>query len=196
MAVVLLCTTFYLELLNAVCPNCNAEILSGVPSCNSCGTPVTSSGTGGFCSSCGTPLASKYSPCSKCGHVKTVFNPHVNPNHHNPPVNPNPHNPISTPGQFPMQYKSEGIALVLAIVFGLLCLCGIGHLYVGKIGKGVAILLGNIILLAVGIATIFVGIGFVLLILYLIVFIWQMIDAHKLCVEYNRYFHQCGRPPW
>ena len=29
----------------------------------------------GFCGQCGTPLASKYSPCPKCGYIKTKYEP-------------------------------------------------------------------------------------------------------------------------
>ena len=68
------------------CTNCNAILSPTSTSCPSCGSPrrsQSSGGTnaGGFCGSCGTALASKYSPCPKCGHVKTKFTP---PHQHSP----------------------------------------------------------------------------------------------------------------
>ena len=181
--------------LAEVCSNCNAPLSPGLPSCNSCGTPINQPRSGGFCSNCGNPLASKYSPCTKCGHTKTVFIPQVNQGNPNAPP---------APGLGPIGYKSEGTALVLAILLGLIMLNGIGHLYAGKIGKGVAILLGSIVLGSIGLVLIavvaiipfLIPVGIVLLIVYFVIFIWQIIDARKLCVEYNMYLHQYGRPPW
>ncbi len=66
-----------------------------------------------------------------------------------------------------------------------------------KTGKGVGILIGSIFLYWMGIVTVlFAGIGIVLLIVYFIVFIWQIIDARKLCVEFNMYLSTYGKPPW
>ena len=68
------------------CTNCNAILSPTSTSCPSCGSPRRSQSSGGanaggFCGSCGTALASKYSPCPKCGHVKTKFTP---PHQHSP----------------------------------------------------------------------------------------------------------------
>jgi len=93
-------------------------------------------------------------------------------------------------------YKSEGTTLVLSIVLGLLGINGVGHIYVGRIGKGVAILIGSIILYSIGIATVFFGVGIILLIIYFVVFIWQIIDSRNLCQEYNEYIRKTGNKPW
>jgi len=106
----------------------------------------------------------------------------------NPPQQPNPQTYAS--------YKSEGTTLVLAIILGILGINGVGHLYVSKVGKGVGILIGSLILLAVGLVTLFFGVGIILLIIYFIIFIWQIIDSRKLCQEYNNYLLNNGRPPW
>jgi len=93
-------------------------------------------------------------------------------------------------------YKSEGTTLVLSIVLGLLGINGVGHIYVGKIGKGVAILIGSIILYSIGIATVFFGVGIILLIIYFVVFIWQIIDSRNLCQQYNEHVRTTGNKPW
>lgn len=92
--------------------------------------------------------------------------------------------------------KSESTALVLSIILGLFGIQGIGHIYVGKVGKGVGILIGSFILFAAGIATVFVGIGIVLLIIYFVVYIWQIIDSRNLCRKYNDELEDTGEPPW
>ena len=165
------------------CANCGASVSPGSKICAACGTPQKSQKpSGGFCGSCGTPLIAKYSPCPNCGHVKTTFNPQPNPGNPNPPQYP------QQPG---VEYKSESTGLILSIVLGLFCLNGIGQIYAGKVGRGIAIMVGSWVLIVVGVLT--MGIG---LIAYLAIFIWQIFDTKKLCREYNEFFSLNGRPPW
>ena len=97
-------------------------------------------------------------------------------------------------------YKNEGVALILSIVIGLLGINGVGHIYVGKIGKGIFILIGSIILFGVGIGATITVIGAIvgvpMLIAYFIIFIWQIFDARKLCQQYNLYVRENGKSPW
>ena len=95
----------------------------------------------------------------------------------------------------PMGWKSESTTLLLAILPGLICVFGIGHLYLGVIGKGVVILIAGFVLLIVGIATAAFGIGIVILILAIPLFIWQIIDSRKLCRQYNDYYEEFGKEP-
>ena len=97
----------------------------------------------------------------------------------------------STRYQRPPQWKSEGIAVVLTAVLGIFGFGGIGHLYLGKIGKGIAILVVGIILLVVTVVT--MGIGLVALIPFAI---WVVYDAYKQCKFYNAHLEQHGRAPW
>ena len=192
------------------CTNCNAILSPTSTSCPSCGSPRRSQSSGGtnacgFCGSCGTALASKYSPCPKCGHVKTTFAP--------PPqsgsfcggcggplaskFSPCPkcgHVKTTFNPAVPPQgglYKNEGTGLILSIVLGILGLCGIGQIYAGRVGRGIGIMIGVWILVAIGFAT--MGIG---LIAVLAVFIWQIFDTKKLCKEYNDFLASNGRAPW
>ncbi len=48
------------------------------------------------------------------------------------------------------EFKSEGTTLVLSIVLVIFGIAGVGHMYIGQVGKGVGILIGGIILLAIG----------------------------------------------
>jgi len=41
------------------------------------------------------------------------------------------------------QEKSEGVATVLAVLVGLVGVDGVGHMYGGRIGRGLAILFGD-----------------------------------------------------
>ena len=192
------------------CTSCGAIISTGSTTCASCGAPQrrqVSGGGGGFCGSCGTALISKNAPCPSCGHVKTTFSPQ--PQQASSGFcsscgaaligksttcmkcgyTKTKYNPM-TPPQGAL-YKNEGTALILSIVLGLFCLNGIGQIYAGKVGRGVAMLIVGIIVLIIGFAT--MGIG---LIAYLGFFIWQIFDTKNLCREYNEYFSQNGRPPW
>lgn len=167
------------------CSNCGSSILPNDITCNSCGSPQKQSASGGFCGNCGTTLASKLAPCSKCGHVKTTFAPSAN--YGTPPPN------YGTPSGIPlsMLYKNSGTALILSIVLGLFTFCGIGQIYVGRTGRGVAILIVGWVLLIIGVGT--MGIG---LLLYLGFFIWQVYDTNELCKKYNHMLSTSGQPPW
>ena len=79
----------------------------------------------------------------------------------------------------------------MSIILGFFGLCGIGQIYAGKVGRGVAMIIVGIVLVAVGFAT--MGIG---LIAYLALFIYSIIDSSKQCRIYNEYVNQNGRPPW
>ena len=204
------------------CTNCNAILSPTSTSCPSCGSPrrsQSSGGTnaGGFCGSCGTALASKYSPCPKCGHVKTTFAPpqsgsfcggcggplaskyspcpkcgHVKTTFAPPPQ-------YSSPGVQPQNflYKSSGTTNLLSILCSLLILTsGVGHLYLGQIGKGIGLMIGGWILLGVGIVTIMFGVGIIILIVWFVLWIYSMIDANKQCQIYNQFVSQNARAPW
>ena len=93
--------------------------------------------------------------------------------------------------QRPPEWKSMGVTMVLTIVLGIIGLGGIGHLYLGKIIKGIVLCIVGIILLIITILT--SGIGLIVLIPYAI---WVVYDSYKLCKRYNNDLEQTGRPPW
>lgn len=60
----------------------------------------------------------------------------------------------------PSDYKSEGATLVLSIVVGLFGIMGVGHLYIGKIRRGIIIMvIGFSLWTVVFIPFLFLGIG-------------------------------------
>jgi len=92
-------------------------------------------------------------------------------------------------------HKSESTTLILSLVFGLIGLNGVGHIYVGKVGKGISILIGSIIIFGAGFA--FLGSsGWFLFILYFLIFIWQITSSRKLCQYYNGYVSSTGNSPF
>jgi len=114
-------------------------------------------------------------------------------------------------------YKSEGTTVVLSIVVGLLGFMGIGHLYVGRVRRGVIILIiGLLSWTALFIPMVMLGmlaelkedtfdpeavmgmlVGFMVVgIGVLVLFIWQIFNSRKLCKEYNEYLEQHGKSPW
>ena len=95
----------------------------------------------------------------------------------------------------PGGWKSEGTTLLLAIILGILGLSGVGHLYLGVIGRGVGILIGGLVLLIVGTITTMFVVGIFILIAYIPLFIWQIIDARRLCRQYNDYYEEYGEDP-
>jgi hypothetical protein len=57
-----------------------------------------------------------------------------------------------------LPYKSPGTAALIAFIGGIFALLGIGHIYVGKVGKGIGILISGIIIAALLIIMIMMGI--------------------------------------
>ena len=109
-----------------------------------------------------------------------------------------------------VHYKSEHLTLVLAVVLGLISLQGVGHIYLGKVAKGVGILALSLLLFATWISYVtgaitkdsipqFVHFYFlpVVAMSYLGLYIFQILDSRKLCDSYNEYISEQGKqPPW
>ncbi len=174
--------------MSAKCLNCNAVVALGLTVCNSCGKPLkqANANTDSFCSSCGNILPSKYAACLNCGHSKTVVSAPPPPNQ-----NPNQQNPSMGIG-----YKNEGTGIILAAILGLFGLPGVGHMYIGRVGRGVAILIGSWILIIVGAVTLVFFIGIIFLVIYFVMFIWQILDVKQLCRRYNESIQSNNPPPW
>ena len=80
---------------------------------------------------------------------------------------------------------------------GLIGLQGIGYFYLGKIGKGIGYLVGSLALFIAAIVLItipspFMGIGAVCLVVYICMFVWQILDSWRLCRQYNDYYEEFG----
>lgn len=119
-----------------------------------------------------------------------------------------------------LPYKSPGTAALIAFIGGIFALPGIGHIYVGKVGKGIGILVLGLILY-VGTVLMTVSVGFlasleqtnsesvnasagigaigimlVLSVAYIVLFIWQIFNARKLAKKFNEGVKTTGKEPW
>lgn len=155
-----------------------------------------------FCSNCGEKLDSNVNieECPKC---HSALHEHSNHTQSAPRV----------VEQLP--YKSPGTAALIAFIGGLFALPGIGHIYVGKLGKGIGILIFGIVLVTllfvlayaialyvenslsdvsvgiwIPIVTAIFGIGYVAL------FIWQIFNARNLARKFNESVKTTGKEPW
>lgn len=100
--------------------------------------------------------------------------------------------------------------LLLDLILGIIGFVGIGHLYIGKIARGIVLLIFGLIIVPMFVAVmmylIVSGIGYideaviipfiVLTAIWLIVLIWQTYDAHELAKQYNYVLRTTGLPPW
>lgn len=100
---------------------------------------------------------------------------------------------MATPPYNP--YKNPTTAVLIAAIGGLVGFSGIGHIYVGKIMKGILLLVAGLILFGVGIVLFGAG-GFLMVIGYFALWIWQIFDARKLANQFNEYYQINQKPPW
>ena len=101
--------------------------------------------------------------------------------------------------------KSNGVGIILGFFIP-----GLGHLYAGKIGRGLLIMFAGIMIsvvlmfgflsaLSVDSTGAFVGASIFLMIfpiIYFAIWIWNMYDVNKIIKEYNECLRRTGNPPW
>jgi len=120
-----------------------------------------------------------------------------------------------------LPYKSPGTAALIAFIGGIFALLGLGHIFVGKIGKGFGILVSGIIIYVLfvimaislpgmlllglfesstgdsGIGEIIIIVMFILGIAYLVLWLWQIFNARKLAKKFNELVRtNDGKEPW
>ena len=159
-----------------------------------------------FCDQCGKLISPDAVFCPSCGR-KVQASP---PSPTSSPVAPPPAQttPVTGPVMI-AETKNPGLTAVLALIVGI-GLFGIGHIYVGRLRRGILLLLVSIVL-HVGLALLFpfmmlsyiVGSGapqttaFVLLSLVnLVLWVWQSYDAYNLAKQFNEHVRQYGKAPW
>lgn len=93
------------------------------------------------------------------------------------------------------QEKSEGVAIVLAVLVGILGFYGVGHMYVGRIRRGLVILFLDWVISISGIVLMLmyetlgtggIVLGIILLTGSFALWIWQIFDARNVCREHNQ----------
>jgi hypothetical protein len=159
-----------------------------------------------YCSNCGKILENlndeEIKKCPKCGIGLLQVG---GPTHNMPVVD-----------QLP--YKSPGTAALIAFIGGIFALLGLGHIFIGNVGRGIGILILGIVIYVLFIIIIifslslqgllFLGadespIGieailfiFVLGIAYFVFWIWQIFNARKLAKKFNESIRITGKEPW
>jgi len=89
-----------------------------------------------FCSSCGNEVKEDAGLCPKCG--KQVKSGKTGEDKSKEP--------------FPerVEYKSESITLIFSVIIGLFVIMGVGQMYVGRIKRGIVILIFSLAKSAIG----------------------------------------------
>jgi TM2 domain-containing membrane protein YozV len=142
----------------------------------------------GYCAVCGKSLLVTEQFCASCGTSNTLYREPVSNTQDNHAT------PAGAAGYNP--YKNPTTAVLIAAIGGLFGVSGMGHMYVGKVTKGILILVAGLILAVVGGLTAAFLVGIPLLIGYLALWIWQIFDARKLANQYNEYLKTNGKQPW
>lgn len=155
------------------------------------------------CSNCHSEIPPDARFCAKCGAPAYPQQPQYQQYQQPPQYGPPQYQP------YPYYHKEKEAAL--AIILSLL-IPGVGQIYCGKIIRGILILL-LLPILSIGLsalmygmvitgsssADVFIGIPLVLIIVMVIAiifYIWQIIDAYRLAQKYNDELRRTGRPPW
>jgi hypothetical protein len=164
-----------------------------------------------FCSHCGKelPQDTNVEFCSYCGSPinRTNIADQAQPAQKSPVF-------VQTP------YKSPGTSMLIALIAGIFGLSGIGHIYVGKLRRGILLLVGGLALLILAAASSFaynaalvyarysyysdnnngaVGIlilGIIFGLSYLALFIWQIFDVRTQAKTFNEAVKVEGKEPW
>jgi len=144
-----------------------------------------------FCINCGkkNPQGAKF--CGGCGSSTNSPPPNSPPPNSPPPNSPPPNN--YNQYQRPMQWKNESTVLLITVIFGIFGYGGIGHIYLGKIGKGIVLLIVGTILLVISVILLFMMMPFVIVLW--IFAIWVVFNARSDCRKYNETMERTGRPP-
>lgn len=165
------------------------------------------------CPRCGEPVLDQFGYGSRCGW-KLAPAEHAGPTYQrNQYPRPNYQESYYPPPYYRswVKEKDPNITLALALILGIIGFMGIGHLYIGKIARGVVLLIFGLVVIpmfgAVFMYFIVSGIGYypdatmiipfiILIIIWLIILIWQTIDAYEMAKTYNHVLRTTGSPPW
>ena len=171
----------------AFCDNCGHELRSTSKFCSSCGTSIPEDEVIEYVLQSPEPPKQSTEPEPKPKVKEPEPKTKVKESEPKPKQNVNSGKAL----QRPPEWKSMGVTMVLTIVLGFFGLGGIGHLYLGKIIKGIVLCVVGIILFIIAILT--MGIGIIALIPFALFVIY---DSYRLCKRYNNDLEQTGRPPW
>lgn len=95
------------------------------------------------------------------------------------------------------QYRGEGATIALAAALGIIGVCGIGHIYVGRLARGCVILVTSLVIGAVGLVLALATLWypefvFVPLAAYLGFYAWSVLDARRIVKRHNASLGDAG----
>jgi len=154
-----------------------------------------------FCRQCGTRLKPGSQFCPSCGKGVTMIS---RPESAGAPFPAPPPGWTPPPSSTQILLKNPGTAAVIALIAGVLLFWGVGHIYVGRVTRGICIMIagwvaGGLLVLS------FLGLmwgpgGIALIVLFALLslggWIWQTFDAYSLAKQYNDYVRAHGTEPW
>lgn len=98
-----------------------------------------------------------------------------------------------------ISFKDGRNAKFIALIGGFFGLCGLGHIYIGQRSKGVGILAVGLALSVFSTYSLLTGninIGMAVFVIYIPLWIWQIIDVGQKASEFNRVLHDTGKSAW
>jgi len=140
-----------------------------------------------YCSRCGNQVSDGDQFCDKCGAKMGGGTE----------AGPAPSYVVS------IRDKSAGVAVVLSFFF-----MGLGQIYVGKIKRGLLLLMADVGLgVVVSIVVIFwlteydaaatlLAVLVIISVLMFVLWVWNLFDAYKLANQYNDHLKAHGTRPW
>ena len=108
-----------------------------------------------FCSDCGEAIAAKAEICPKCG----VRQPTI---------------------ETDFDKSTLQTATLLAAILGFIGFMGVGHMYAGSVGRGIALLLGGWVLWILFIFTIVLIVGIIFVPIGVALWIWSIYDVRSI----------------
>jgi|GEM_PF-678569 len=158
-----------------------------------------------YCPNCGVPTRPSTRYCHSCGYDLYAPPGQTGQRSYQPPPPPPPYYYQNYPP--PLPRKEGWIAVLLALLIP-----GVGHIYAGKIAKGIIILIimpaATVIIAITSYAAVmggdpssfnpvpFMGAYLVIYVVLLAFYFWQIYDAYMTIEKYNRSLSQDGKPPW
>ncbi|MGQ4832909.1 MAG: zinc-ribbon domain-containing protein [Candidatus Asgardarchaeia archaeon] len=153
-----------------------------VKQCPYCGATIPADAV--FCPNCGAQLSS--GPTAQPAYQQSQpATPTYVPQQAPPPVPPQPTVP-TTATSYPVAQSKEKDTAIAAILSFLLP--GLGQIYVGKVGRGIGIFIGAIIIAFISFILFFIP--------SIIYWAWNIYDAYNLAKTYNEEYRRTGSPPW
>jgi TM2 domain-containing membrane protein YozV len=114
------------------------------------------------------------------------------------PKSPAEKKPKEGLGEKLVKYRSPEMAAILAGLLGAFGAMGVGHLYVGRLRRGLAIFAAGVLCIASWLCGFVVANPLMLLggIAGFCLWLWQIFDAYGLAKRYSDFVREHGKAPW